>query len=112
MAQEIRFHFSEEGVKQHVTLDTLIAFEDFGDGEGSYRSLRNIMAAFMVDANKKPLRQRQAHNALGNLQLPELKEVIVAFRDEMESWAVPKANGGGSSPPSVMEEEEQRGQES
>ncbi len=71
---------------------------------GKIRSIRRILARFMVDAEGNLIPEDEAMKILGLLRISQIKNTVEAFTFELErqqNSAVPPDNSDDSSPPSA-----------
>jgi len=100
---EINFHLTEEGVN-NLSWEEYEVFERVQDGESLklYR-LRPVLARFMVDEKRQPIKHEDAMKQLAKISMSRIKDVVSAFMEGMQNSTVPKVNGDPLNSPSEVE---------
>ena len=81
-----------------VTIDDLIMVDEMGMGVIPARQLKDFLARFIVDDDRKPVPFEQAYEIAGKLTLAELKETFERMKgtiQELQAAAVPPETSGG-----------------
>jgi hypothetical protein len=97
---EITFHLTEESING-LAWEEYEVFERVQDGEAIklYR-LRPVLARFMVDDNKQPLKHADAMKLLAKVEVKQIAEVVTSFIEGLTNSTVPKVSGDSLNSPS------------
>jgi len=85
---KIEIRVNEERLSELVTVDELIGLE-----EGKIKTMRDVLAKFVVGENGNFLEEEEGRKAIGQMTIAQLKESSLQFARMAEGAAVPPENG-------------------
>jgi len=85
---KIEIRVNEERLSELVTVDELIGLE-----EGKIKTMRDVLAKFVVGENGNFLEEEEGRKAIGRMTIAQLKESSLQFARMAEGAAVPPENG-------------------
>ena len=85
---KIEIRVNEERLSELVTVDELIGLE-----EGKIKTMRDVLAKFVVGENGNFLEEEEGRKAIGRMTIAQLKESSLQFMRMAEGAAVPPENG-------------------
>lgn len=83
---------TKDRIDDFVEVDDLVGAE-----EGSFRSMRKLLATFLVDENNAYVELEAAEKVIGKLTVGQMKKKISELFSTINDTAVPKENGTPSS---------------
>src|SRR4030067_210752 len=87
---KIEIRVNEERLSELVTVDELIGLE-----EGKIKTMRDVLAKFVVGENGNFLEEEEGRKAIRQMTIAQLKESSLQFMRMAEGAGVPPENGGG-----------------